>query len=111
MPGLPPECRWLCRCRSAYPSSCSTCSPLPLALVDVHLTPEGRGGGGINGAVSRVFAVHPGPFRCAVFPRLGCVVMEKKDLAFLLVARRSLPILQVCLTVVNYIDVVDTPRM
>uniref|UniRef100_A0A0E0JZZ5 Uncharacterized protein n=1 Tax=Oryza punctata TaxID=4537 RepID=A0A0E0JZZ5_ORYPU len=75
--------------------------------------------------------------RGAAFPHLremvlSCVVMEDRDLAFLLdrspalealaiitcqdgarvrLASRSLRILQVCLTVVNYIDVVDAPRL
>uniref|UniRef100_A0A0E0CKQ3 F-box domain-containing protein n=1 Tax=Oryza meridionalis TaxID=40149 RepID=A0A0E0CKQ3_9ORYZ len=182
---------------------------VPLALVDAHLAPEGRGGGGVVAAVSSVLAAHPGPFRCAhltttsmeahrgevarwlealaakgvqelvfvnrpwpldlrlpaalfgcssltrlhvgvwrlpdtravprgaAFPHLremvlSCVVMEDRDLAFLLdrspaleklaiitcqdgarvrLASRSLRILQVCLTVVNYVDVVDAPRL
>ncbi|KAF2944878.1 FBD-associated F-box protein At4g13985-like isoform X1 [Oryza sativa Japonica Group] len=182
---------------------------VPLALVDAHLAPQGRGGGGVVAAVSRVLAAHPGPFRCAhltttsmeahrgevarwlealaakgvqdlvfvnrpwpldlrlpaalfacssltrlhvgvwrlpdtravprgaAFPHLremvlSCVVMEDRDLAFLLdrspaleklaiitcqdgarvrLTSRSLRILQVCLTVVNYVDVVDAPRL
>ncbi|EEE57023.1 hypothetical protein OsJ_06799 [Oryza sativa Japonica Group] len=75
--------------------------------------------------------------RGAAFPHLremvlSCVVMEDRDLAFLLdrspaleklaiitcqdgarvrLTSRSLRILQVCLTVVNYVDVVDAPRL